>query len=96
MKKFFLLLASSALFFTSSSSAFSNKRTDRAIKRVLEEFQAAGVSVAVVKNGEIVYNKSFGYKDLKSQEPLRNDHLMRIASISKSFTATAFMQLVEQ
>ena len=96
MKKFFLLLASFALLFTSSSSAFPNKRTDRAIKRVLEEFQAAGVSVAVVKNGEIVYNKSFGYKDLKSKEPLRNDHLMRIASISKSFTATAFMQLVEQ
>ena len=96
MKKFFLLLASFALLFTSSSSAFSNKRTDRAIKRVLEEFQAAGVSVAVVKNGEIAYNKSFGYKDLKSKEPLRNDHLMRIASISKSFTATAFMQLVEQ
>jgi len=91
-----MLLAAFALLFVSSSSAFPTKRTDRAIKKVLKELQAVGISAAVVKDGKIVYNKSFGYKDLESKTPLRNDHLMRIASISKSFTATAFMQLVEQ
>ena len=96
MKKFFLLLASFALLLTSSSSAFPTKQTDRAIKRLTKEFQTVGVSAIIVKDGKIVYNKAFGYKDLESKEPLRNDDLMRIASISKSFTATAFMQLVEQ
>ena len=96
MKKLLILSALFALLFVSSSSAFPAKRTSRAIKQVAKEFQAVGVSAAVVKDGEIVYNKSFGCKDLESETPLRNNHLMRIASISKSFTATAFMQLVEQ
>ena len=96
MKRLFLLLAPFALLFASSTSAFPTKRTSRAIKEVAKEFQAVGVSAVVVKDGKIAYNKSFGYKDLESKTPLRNDNLMRIASISKSFTATAFMQLVEQ
>ena len=94
-KNIFSLLVVIALLATSSSSAFPTKRTDRAIKQVLEEFEAVGVSAAVVKDGKIVYNNSFGYKDLESKTPLRNDHIMRVASISKSFTATACMQLVE-
>jgi CubicO group peptidase (beta-lactamase class C family) len=95
-RNFFLLVATFALLFVSSSSAFPTKRTDRAIKSVLQEFQAVGISVAIVKDRKIVYNKSFGCKDLESKAPLRNEHLMRIASISKSFTATGLMQLVEQ
>ena len=95
-RSFVVLLTLFALLFVSSSSAFPTKRTDRAIKEVLQEFKAVGISTAVVKDGKIVYNKSFGCKDLESKDPLRNDHLMRIASISKSFTATALMQLVEQ
>ncbi len=95
-RTFFMLVAAFVLLFVSSISAFPTKRTDRAIKKVLKEYQAVGISAAVVKDGKIVYNNSFGYKDLESKTPLRNDHLMRIASISKSFTATAFMQLVEQ
>ena len=95
-RSFFVLLAAFALLFVSSSSAFPTKRTNRAIKKVLQEFQAVGISAAVVKDGKIVYNNSFGCKDLESKTPLRNDHLMRIASISKSFTATALMQLVDQ
>ena len=95
-RMFYLLTALFALLFVSSSSAYPTRRTDRAIKQVLQEFQAVGISAAVVKDGKIVYNKSFGVKDLESKAPLRNEHLMRIASISKSFTATALMQLVEQ
>ena len=83
-RSFVVLLTLFALLFVSSSSAFPTKRTDRAIKEVLQEFKAVGISTAVVKDGKIVYNKSFGCKDLESKDPLRNDHLMRIASISKS------------
>jgi CubicO group peptidase (beta-lactamase class C family) len=53
-----------------------------------------GLSVAVVKDNKIIYNHSFGYKDLEQKLPLQNDHIFRIASISKSFTTTAIMQLV--
>lgn len=72
------------------------RRTNRAIKNVLKEFNAVGISAAVVKDGHIIYNNSFGYQDLEQKTPLANDHVMRIASISKSFTATALMQLVDR
>ena len=54
-----------------------------------------GLSVAVVKKNEIIYNQSFGLKDAATNTPLSNDCVFRIASISKSFSATSIMQLVE-
>lgn len=65
------------------------------IASLMEEFHAAGLSVAVVKDGKLHYTKSFGYKNLENQTPLQENHIFRIASISKSFTSTAIMQLVE-
>jgi CubicO group peptidase (beta-lactamase class C family) len=72
------------------------KKTNKAIQAVMEEFQIVGLSAAIVQDGQIVYNHSFGYKDLETKTPLANDHMMRIASISKSFTATGLMQQVER
>ena len=90
---FFILAAALCL---TSCTASVEKRTNRAILQVMDEFQAVGVSAAVVKDGQIIYNQSFGYKDLETQTPLSNDDMMRIASISKSFTATSLMQFVEK
>ena len=93
---FFMTLATAALLLASSCSTFPTEETDQAIQTVLEEFKAVGASVAVVKDVQIVYNKSFGYKDWENKTPLSNDDVMRIASISKSFTATSLMQFVDQ
>ncbi|RZJ63264.1 MAG: class A beta-lactamase-related serine hydrolase, partial [Flavobacterium sp.] len=49
-----------------------------------------------VKDGKLTYKKSFGYQNLETKTPLADDAIFRIASISKSFSATAIMQLVEQ
>jgi CubicO group peptidase (beta-lactamase class C family) len=54
-----------------------------------------GLSVAVVKNNKIIYTHSFGLKDAETNAALTDDNIFRIASISKSFSATAIMQLVE-
>ena len=79
-----------------SCSSFPEEQTSKAITDVMDEFQAVGISAAVVKDGKIVYNQSFGYKDLATKTPLANDDIMRIASISKSFTATSLLQLVDK
>ena len=95
--KLFLAAAFSAIMMQACSTAPSaEQKTDEAIKGVMEEFQAVGISAAVVKDGEIVYNKAFGYKNVENQTPLTTDDFMRIASISKSFTATSIMQLVDK
>lgn len=69
--------------------------TRKAIKAKMTEYKAIGLSVAVVKNGEIVYKHAFGKKDISTREKLHTDDLFRIASISKSFSATSILQLVE-
>lgn len=65
------------------------------IQEIMKDLDVVGLSVAVVKKGKIIYNHSFGFKDIATNTPLANDHIFRIASISKSFSATSIMQLVE-
>jgi CubicO group peptidase (beta-lactamase class C family) len=61
----------------------------------MEEYQAVGLAVAVVRDGSPIHTESFGFRSLETKESLRTDDLFRIASISKSFSATAVLQLVE-
>lgn len=55
-----------------------------------------GMAVAVVQNDMVVWTQGFGLADIEQQVPVRPDTVFRIASISKSITATAVMQLVER
>lgn len=68
---------------------------EREISALMKKYGAVGVSVAVVKDNNVVYTNSFGYKDLRDSIPLQKGDLFRIASITKTFVATAIMQLVE-
>ena len=55
-----------------------------------------GAVVTVVKDGEVVANRGYGYADLAKREPVNPDTtLFRVGSISKLFTWTAVMQQVE-
>ena len=65
------------------------------IAALMKKYEAVGLAVAVVKDGKIIYTHTFGVKNIETQQPIANDDLFRIASISKSFTATSLMQLVE-
>ena len=57
----------------------------------------AGATVSVVKDGQIVLSKGYGYADVKKRIPVSGDRtLFRPGSVSKLFTWTAVMQLVEQ
>jgi CubicO group peptidase (beta-lactamase class C family) len=55
-----------------------------------------GVQAAVLHGDEVVLSSAHGVSSVVTGEPLRDDHLFRIASHSKTFTATAVMQLVER
>lgn len=65
------------------------------MQKLMEKYQAIGLAIAVVREGEPVHAESFGLRSLETKEPLRPEDLFRIASISKSFSATAVLQLVE-
>lgn len=71
-------------------------KAEAGIRKIMEEAPVTGLSVAVVKNNRIIYTHAFGVKDRETNTPLTTDCLFRIASISKSFSATSIMQLVEK
>ena len=63
----------------------------------LQRDDIAGAVVLVVKDGSVLFAKGYGYSDVKSKKPVTvGDTLFRPGSISKTFTWTAVMQLVEQ
>lgn len=62
----------------------------------MEEYDVPGLSVAVARNGSLVYAQGFGVADKKTGEKVTPAHLFRIASISKPITSVAIFSLVEQ
>lgn len=55
-----------------------------------------GLAVAVVRDGEIEMVRTFGVRNLETQEPVEPSTVFRIASLSKGFTASLVAQLVEE
>lgn len=88
--KIFLLL-----FFIGVHAKAQSIKAEEAIQQIMQETPVMGLSVAVVKNNKIIYTHSFGLKNAAANAPLTNENIFRIASISKSFSATSIMQLVE-
>src|SRR5436190_8784516 len=70
---------------------------DALIPSQLRNRNIAGAVVSVVKDGQVLFQKGYGYADVEEKKPVLPDQtLFRPGSVSKVFTATAVMQLVEQ
>ena len=71
-------------------------RIQAAAAKFMATTHVPGISVAVVENGEYEWADGFGFADLESNVPASEHTLFRLASISKSLTATAAMQIWER
>ena len=69
---------------------------DKSIQQFVSRWNVLGASVAITKNGRLVYDRAFGYADVARAVPMQPYHLLRVASISKPVTALAIMKLVEE
>lgn len=70
---------------------------DGVVPLQLKQANIAGAVVLVVKDGQVLYAKGYGYSDVAKKTPVTVDAtLFRPGSISKLFTWTAVMQLVQQ
>ena len=67
------------------------------IRRIMEAYEATGVAVSIVdKDGSSLYENYFGYRDKENALPINEDTLFGLASVTKSFTCLAIMQLHEK
>ena len=69
---------------------------EQEIAELMREFKIPGLAIGIVKDGKPFYAKGFGARNLEKNLPFTEDTLFGIGSISKSFTAMAIMQLMEQ
>ncbi len=72
------------------------KDLDRIIIEYINGEFVPGLSVGVVYNDEVIYTKGFGVKNVDTKEPIDENSLFHMASVSKTFVATGIMQLVQQ
>ncbi|WP_172370818.1 serine hydrolase domain-containing protein [Sporosarcina jiandibaonis] len=64
-------------------------------KKLVEENHIPGVGVGINENGERLYEKGFGYRDVENGLEVTPETIFGIASMTKSFTCVAIMQLQE-
>jgi len=69
---------------------------DRTVERTLEAFRVPGIAVGVVKDGELVYAKGFGTRQVGTEAPVGPETLFAIASNTKAFTTAALAILVDE
>jgi len=66
------------------------------IARLVEDRKIPSLSLAVVREGAIVWEEAFGMANLEKKMPATSETLYPIASVTKPFTATGLMILVER
>ncbi len=71
------------------------EKMDACIAKYQTEFDASG-SVRVTKQGEIIYEKCFGYSDWEKKLPITKDSVYTLYSMSKPFCAIGLMKLKER
>lgn len=89
-------VSASAAGQTNSIAPAKREQLEAAIRQFMAANSTPGVSVAVVENGSQEWSAGFGSADLENMVPASAHTLYRLASISKSLTATAAMLLWQQ
>ena len=77
----------------------SNQQTteiDTYIKHIQKRHEIPGVAMAILKEGQIVYQKNFGYASLEHESPIIDQSIFRVYSLTKPIVAVAVFQLIEQ
>ncbi len=80
----------------SNSSGRDFAAAEKTIRSFMRKWSITGASVAVSKEGKLIYARGFGCSDTISKEEVQPYHKFRLASISKLITAVAVMKLVEE
>ena len=97
MKITILFITLLALFNAGYAQTLDKAKLDQFFDRLAEKNKAMG-SLTIAKDGNVLYTRAIGYSQINGTEkkPLTTANRFRIASITKMFTATMILQLVEE
>lgn len=86
-------------FFATSTIAQKlppNELLDQMILAGMEDWQVPGLAALVVKDGEVVFKKTYGIKSILTNEPVNENTLFGMASTTKAIIAISIGMLVDQ
>ena len=72
------------------------KAIEKQVERFMNREEMVGASIAIAKDGKLVYTKGFGYADRENEVPVEPYHQFRVASVSKLITAVGIFKLIEE
>lgn len=78
------------------TSAAKVASVDSLLQSFVEEKKASSIAAFVAKDGDVVYHKAFGWKDIENREPATVEDYYILFSQTKAVVTVAFMTLVEQ
>src|SRR5215469_2676149 len=78
---------------SSSSAGTVGASVDSLAANEMQSAGVPGMTVELAKQGSIIYAQAYGYADLSNCTPLQLDTPFQLASVTKTFTATAILQL---
>lgn len=79
-----------------SPAGLSPAQIDQIAERGLDRFNVTGAAVGIVKDGDIVLLRGYGWRDRAAKKPVDENTIFNIASNSKAFTAAALGILVDE
>lgn len=86
----------SKIISSKQSNLFENLLFDRIINFSMKLGRIPSLSACIIKNDEVIWSKGYGFYDIEQKKHTSTNISYMIASISKTITATAIMQLYEQ
>src|SRR6266498_3870390 len=97
LKILFATLLTLALSIAGYAQTLDKAKLDQFFDRLAEKNKAMG-SLTIAKDGNVLYTRAIGYSQINGTEkrPLTAANRFRIGSITKMFTATMILQLVEE
>lgn len=92
---FAVLLAAPSIVSAQSRLSEHIDSVDAYIGRVMVERQIPGVAVAVMRDGEVLLTKGYGFADLEHRVPVTPHTVFQSGSVGKAFTVMAILMLVD-
>jgi CubicO group peptidase (beta-lactamase class C family) len=84
------------MFGCASKDRDDYSKVDAFIKKTLQSGDTPGIAACAVRGDQIEWSAGYGWADIAARKPMTPDTIQNIASVSKTITATAIMQLREE